>query len=77
MSRHSARAAAATIITSLFYFLHQDSWFWNDARPLVLGFLPVGLFYHVAYTAATSVLLWGLVHFFWPSHLELDRSSRE
>ena len=28
------------------YGLHQDYWFWRQARPLVFGFLPVGLAYH-------------------------------
>jgi hypothetical protein len=32
--------------------------------------LPVGLFYHAAYTVATSIVLWGLVRRHWPSHLE-------
>ena len=52
------------------YALHQDFWFWRDARPLVFGFLPIGLFYHAAYTLAVSVLMWGLVRTHWPAHLE-------
>ena len=43
------------------YALHQDFWFWREARPLVFGFLPIGLFYHAAYTLAISALLWLLV----------------
>ena len=49
-------AAAALLVTTL-YVLHQDVWFWRDARPLVLGALPIGLFYHAAYTVATSCVL--------------------
>jgi hypothetical protein len=52
------------------YALHQDFWFWRDARPLVFGFVPIGLFYHAAYTVAISVLMAVLVHTHWPSHLE-------
>ena len=37
--------------------LHQDFWFWRQARPLVFGVLPIGLFYHAAYTVATSLVL--------------------
>ena len=55
------------------YALHQDFWFWRDARPLVFGVLPVGLFYHVAYMVASFLLLWGLVKNLWPSHLETTR----
>ena len=52
------------------YALHQDFWFWRDARPLVFGFLPIGLFYHAAYTALISVLLAWLVRAYWPAHLD-------
>ena len=52
------------------YALHQDFWFWREARPLVFGFLPIGLFYHAAYTVATSALMWVLVRSHWPAHLE-------
>ena len=43
------------------YALHQDFWFWRAARPLVFGFMPIGLFYHAAFTAACAGLLWLLV----------------
>jgi hypothetical protein len=57
-------------VTVLVYALHQDFWLWRSARPLVLGFLPVGLFYHAAYTVAISFFMWYLVRRAWPSHLE-------
>ncbi len=60
----------AALITALVYALHQDVWFWRTARPLVFGFLPIGLFYHAAYTAAISVFMWYMVRHYWPSHLE-------
>ena len=52
------------------YALHQDFWFWREARPVVFGLLPIGLFYHAAYTVASSILLWLLVKHTWPAHLE-------
>ena len=60
----------AVLIAAALYALHQDVWFWREARPLVFGFLPIGLFYHAAYTLATSLLLWVLVRTHWPAHLE-------
>jgi hypothetical protein len=59
-----------TILVTLLYLLHQDFWFWREARPLVLGFLPVGLFYHLLYTLAIVAVMWLLVKYAWPSHLE-------
>ena len=52
------------------YGLHQDIWFWRTARPLVFGFLPIGLAYHAAYCLAAALLMWALTRFAWPSHLE-------
>lgn len=54
------------------YALHQDVWFWRSARPLVFGFLPVGLAYHGAYCVAAALLMWTLTKVAWPDHLEED-----
>jgi hypothetical protein len=59
---------AAAIVA--LYALHQDLWFWRTARPLVFGFLPVGLAYHGAYCIAAALLMWALTTLVWPSHLE-------
>ena len=53
-----------------FFALHQDVWFWREARPLVFGFLPVGLAYHAGYCVAVSLLMWTLTRVAWPAHLE-------
>jgi len=37
----------SALVVAAVYALHQDVWFWHAARPLGLGFLPVGLFYPV------------------------------
>jgi hypothetical protein len=49
------------------YLLHNDLWFWNDARE-VLG-LPVGLAYHIVYCLAAAGLMALLVRFAWPTSL--------
>jgi hypothetical protein len=54
------------------YALHQDVWFWRTARPLVFGFLPIGLAYHAAYCLAAALLMWALTRLAWPAHLEED-----
>jgi hypothetical protein len=58
------------------YVLHQDIWFWRTARPLVFGFVPVGLAYHAAFSVACAIVLGLLVTYAWPSHLE-DEADRE
>jgi hypothetical protein len=59
----------AALIAATIYALHQDIWFWRDARPLVFGFLPIGLAYHAAYTLALPVFLSWLVQRHWPAQL--------
>ncbi len=49
--------------------LHQDLWFWNDDR-LVLGWLPITLFYHASLSVAASVVWFLAVQFAWPQGLE-------
>jgi uncharacterized oligopeptide transporter (OPT) family protein len=58
------------------YVLHQDFWFWRESQPLVLGFLPIGLFYHLVYTLAVALLMWLLVRWAWPAHLEAEAEPR-
>jgi hypothetical protein len=65
MSRVLLALAILTI-----YLLHQDVWFWTSVRPLVFGFLPVGLAYHAVYCLAAAALMWALTKSAWPTHLE-------
>jgi hypothetical protein len=64
------KRALLLIIVGALYVLHQDFWFWRAARPLVFGFIPIGLFYHACYTVATAIVMWLLVKHAWPSELE-------
>ena len=54
------------------YVLHQDVWFWQAVRPLVFGFLPVGLAYHAAYCMLVAILMSVLTVVAWPAHLDRD-----
>ena len=70
------KRALLLIIVGGLYVLHQDFWFWRAARPLVFGFIPIGLFYHACYTVATAIVMWLLVKHAWPSELE-ERVAEE
>ena len=65
------------IMVVALYLLHQDFWFWRTAQPLVLGFIPIGLFYHACYTVAVSLVMWLLVKHAWPGHLEDEVAHQE
>lgn len=66
-----------TLYLGLFvlYLLHNDLWFWNDAR-LVLG-IPVGLFYHFCFCAAASGMMFLLARYAWPHHLEIEEEAEQ
>ena len=65
-----AHKLVLTFAILMLYALHQDVWFWRSARPLLFGFLPVGLTWHGAYCVAVAVLMWWLTRVAWPAHLE-------
>ena len=73
----TTRALAVAAAIALLYALHQDVWFWRTARPLVFGFLPIGLTYHGAYCIAAALLMWILTKVAWPQHLEDASIQRE
>lgn len=56
-SRSRGRQIIAVLVI-LLLILHQDNWFWTESWT-VLGFLPIGLFWHVLISIAAA-LLWAL-----------------
>ncbi|MDQ5846252.1 MAG: DUF3311 domain-containing protein [Acidobacteriota bacterium] len=65
------------VVLLALYVLHQDFWFWRTAHPLVFGFIPIGLFYQACFSVAASVVMWLLVKYAWPSHLEREVEQTE
>lgn len=65
------------VVVVVLYALHQDFWFWRTAHPLVFGFVPIGLFYQACFSVAASLLMWLLVKFAWPAHLEHEVEQSE
>ena len=59
------------VAVAVLYILHQDIWFWRSSY-LVFGFIPIGLFYHAVFSIAAALLMWLLVTYAWPSHLERE-----
>lgn len=63
------RSLWLTLLVLGVFLLHQDFWNWSAIHPLLFGFLPVGLWYHAAYTVLTAGLMAVLVKFAWPREL--------
>jgi hypothetical protein len=64
------KRAFLVLVIAAVYLVHQDFWNWIRVEPLLFGFLPVGLWYHAAYSLLASALMWLLVKFAWPKSLE-------
>lgn len=69
------RALAASLFLALL-MAHHDFWNWNDAT-LVLGFLPVGLFYHAMISIGSSLAALVAMRLAWPAHLEDWAAKKE
>ncbi len=65
-----------TLVVILLYVSHQDFWNWRKVYPLAFGFVPVGLWYHALFVVAAALVMWMLVTFAWPSHLEAEVEGR-
>ena len=62
-------------LVALLFAAHQDFWFREVAHPLVFGFLPIGLFFHVLLCVAIAGLMTVVVRYAWP--VELERAVEE
>lgn len=56
------------------YLLHNDLWFWDDPNRF-LG-LPIGLTYHILFSAVVVLAMWRLVRVAWPGDV-LDELAGE
>jgi len=67
-SGSQGRSLVWCLVAALFV-LHQDFWWW-DSRALVLGIVPIGLFYHALFSLAAASV-WALANkLAWPGHIE-------
>jgi hypothetical protein len=64
------------LLVIIVYALHQDVWNWKKVDPLIFGFIPIGLAYHAVYSCVAAVVMWLLVRFAWPAHLEKTETHR-
>ncbi len=57
------------LAVGLLFVLHHDFWWWGTTT-LILGFLPIGLAYHLLFSVAAGCVWFAMVKFAWPSHVE-------
>ncbi|HEX8421793.1 MAG TPA: hypothetical protein VF634_00180 [Pyrinomonadaceae bacterium] len=66
-----------TLVVVALYISHQDIWNWRTPYPLVFGFIPIGLFYHACFVVAAALVMWMLVTYAWPAHLEAEVEGQQ
>jgi len=66
-----------TLVVIALYAAHQDFWNWRTAYPMAFGFVPVGLWYQACFVVAAALVMWMLVTYAWPAHLEEEVEGRE
>jgi hypothetical protein len=57
------------ILLILLFFVHQDFWFWDNGS-LIMGFIPIGLMYHIGYSIVAAFAWFLAIKYAWPTHLE-------
>lgn len=63
------------LLVALLIILHQDFWYWNSEQ-IVLGFIPIGMFYHVCLSLAAAFVWFLACTFAWPEGVdEFEESS--
>lgn len=70
MPARKGRGTWVWVVAAVLAVLHQDFWWW-DSTDAVMGFMPIGLFYHAMYSLAAGVLWFCAVKFAWPHELEV------
>lgn len=61
----------------LLVILHQDFWWWHTDKPLVCGFVPIGLAHHVGISLASAVVAALAVRYCWPTNVDtLDAAQQ-
>ena len=61
-------------LLALLVILHHDFWFWNDPT-LVVGWIPIGLLYHVGLSLVAAGFWLVAIKYAWPGYLDDDQAA--
>ena len=65
------------VLLAVLVVLHQDFWWWHRIDPLVFGFIPIGLMWHVGISLGAAGIAALAVRFWWPDDLEVPDGPGE
>jgi len=71
------RPATAWLFILALIVLHHDFWQWDRMEPMLWGWAPVALWYHVGVTLLSVAALYLLARWVWPEPPNLGRDGPE
>lgn len=69
MASNTSSSKWIWIAVVILIIAHQDNWLWENDT-LVLGFIPIGLFFHACISVAASLTWFFATRFAWPSDVD-------
>ena len=65
------------VLIVMLAILHQDFWWWDTARPVIAGVVPIGLAYHAFVSIAAACLFALATKYCWPTDLDDDTPEQD
>ena len=62
-------------VVALLAIIHQDFWNWHRVEPLLFGFIPIGLAWHVMISVLAAILAAVMVRTCWPPDVDALESA--
>ncbi|MGE3182492.1 MAG: DUF3311 domain-containing protein [Phycisphaerae bacterium] len=62
--------AIVALLLVLLMVLHHDVWNWKTHEPLIFGFVPIGLAWHMGISLGAGLVWFLAVKFCWPQDVD-------
>ena len=71
------RPAAAWLLILVLLVLHHDFWQWTRSEPMLLGWAPLTLWFHVGLTILSILAIYLLSKWVWPEPPDIEPSETD
>ncbi|MEM7474540.1 MAG: DUF3311 domain-containing protein [Planctomycetota bacterium] len=74
MAQQKSSGTWIWVLVLLLIILHQDNWLWENDT-MVLGFMPIGLFFHAGISVAAATTWFLGTKFAWPEDIDVSSGA--